>query len=200
MRLFVAVEIDDHARHVAEMTADALRRAIGPALKARWVPPENMHLTVRFIGPVDDERAPAIVDALSAPLAMPPFEIGLGACGVFPPSGAPRVVWIGLTAGFPELSALHDEFDRRLVPFGFESETRPFSAHLTLARVKDPSTKLRAGAPKGLGVAVQQAVRRVAPTPARCRITRATIFQSHVSSQGARYEPIASAPLMSARC
>jgi 2'-5' RNA ligase len=183
MRLFVAVEIDDRARQVAAATAEALRRAIGPGLTARWVVPENMHLTVRFIGHVEDSRAPAVLDALIRPLEIPAFDIELAGCGVFPSSGAPRVIWIGLAAGLPTLAAMHAEFDRRLEPFGFEPERRAFSAHLTLARVKD--------APKGASAVVREIVRRVAPASMRCHITRATVFQSHLSPRGPRYEPLA---------
>src|SRR5258706_12635481 len=92
MRLFVAVEIDDQARRAAEAAAEALRVAIGPALKARWVPVENLHLTVRFIGHVDDGRAPAVIDALASPLDIPPFDIELGGCGMFPSKGPPRAL------------------------------------------------------------------------------------------------------------
>ena len=94
MRLFVAVEIDDLARRAAEATAEALRVAIGPALKARWVPVENLHLTVRFIGHVDDDRAPAVIEALALPLDIPSFDIELGGCGMFPSKGPPRALWM----------------------------------------------------------------------------------------------------------
>ncbi|HEX9369202.1 MAG TPA: RNA 2',3'-cyclic phosphodiesterase, partial [Vicinamibacterales bacterium] len=137
MRLFVAVEIGDETRSLAAATADVLRAAIGPAVRARWVPPENVHLTVRFIGHVDDGRAPALIDALTPPLDIPPFGIELGGCGVFPPTGAPRALWIGVAHGLPGLVSMHAAFNRRLLPFGFEPESRPFSAHLTLARIKN---------------------------------------------------------------
>jgi RNA 2',3'-cyclic 3'-phosphodiesterase len=182
MRLFVAVELDENAIRVAADTAAELRRDVGSALHAKWVPPENMHLTVRFIGHVDDPRAPAILDALAPPLDIAPFDVELGPCGMFPPSGPPRVIWIGLTQGLPSLAAMHGEFDRRLLPFGFEPEHRPFSAHLTLARVKD--------APKGAGHALREALRRIPPSSAPSHITRATIFQSHLSPKGPRYEPL----------
>jgi RNA 2',3'-cyclic 3'-phosphodiesterase len=190
MRIFVAVEIDDDARQVAQATAEALRREAGAALNARWVAPENMHLTVRFIGDVHNDRAPALLDALAPPLEIPAFELAFAGCGMFPTSGAPRVIWIGLAAGLPQLAALHDAFDRRLAPFGFEPERRPFSAHLTLARLKDP--------PKGARPAVQQAIRRVAVPSARCLVTRATVFQSHLSPRGSRYEPLVFVPLAAA--
>ena len=190
MRLFVAVEVEDAARHVAVEIARELRSTIGPTLEARWVPPENMHLTVRFIGNVDDGRAPALIDALTPPLDIPTFEIALGGCGVFPPTGAPRALWIGLAQGLPGLVSMHEAFNRRLVPFGFEPETRPFSAHLTLARFKD--------APSGAGRAVREALRRVTTRTAGSHVTRATIFRSHLSPNGPRYEPVAFAELVAA--
>jgi RNA 2',3'-cyclic 3'-phosphodiesterase len=187
MRLFVAVEIDDPTRRVAEALAHDLRAAIGRSVAARWVPPENMHLTVRFIGHVDDGRVPPIIETLAQALDVPAFDVELGGCGVFPPGGPPRVLWIGLTQGLPNLAAMHDAFDRRLARFGFEPETRPFSAHLTLARVKD--------APKGAAAAVRQAVRAVPPRAIRFNVSRATIFQSRTSPKGSRYTPLAHAML-----
>jgi 2'-5' RNA ligase len=85
------------------------------------------------------------------------------------------------------LGAIHDEMNRRLLPFGFEPESRPFSAHLTLARVKD--------APRGSGRAVRDALagRDVSAPPVR--VTAATLFQSHLSPHGPRYEAVADIPL-----
>jgi 2'-5' RNA ligase len=183
MRLFVAVEIDDQARRVAEATAAALCAAIGPALKVRWVPAGNMHLTVRFIGHVDDDRVPALVAALTPPLDIPSFDVELGGCGVFPPSGPPRALWIGVIHGVAALASMRDAFDRRLRPLGFEPEARPSTAHLTLARIKD--------APKGAGRAVRDALGHVTPPRTRWHVSRATIFQSHLSPRGPRYEPVA---------
>jgi 2'-5' RNA ligase len=187
MRLFVAVEIDDHVRRVAAATAETLRVEIGPAVKARWVPPDNLHLTVRFIGHVDDSRAPAVIEALIPTLELPPFDIEFGGCGVFPPSGPPRVLWIGLTQGLPSLASMHDAFNDRLRRLGYEPEDRPFSAHLTLARIKE--------APKGAGRIVRDALTQVALPLTQSRVTRATVFRSHLSPRGPRYEPVAFAAL-----
>lgn len=183
MRLFVAVELDADAVQVAAETAAGLRRDIDAKIRAAWVGPENMHLTVRFIGHVDDTRAASIVDALTPPLDIPRFDVVLGGCGMFPPSGPPRVIWIGLTQGLPSLAAMHGEFDRRLQPFGFEPENRPFSAHLTIARIKD--------APKGARGVLRDALARVDLHSPPSAVTRATIFRSHLSPKGPRYEPLA---------
>ena len=187
MRLFVAVEIDDRARQAAEAVQRRLQKALDSTVTARWVAPGNLHLTVRFIGHVDDVRAPEVIAGLAAPLGIAPFDIELGECGAFPPRGAPRVLWIGVTQGLPSLALMHDAFNERLRPFGFEPEARAFSAHLTLARVKN--------APRGAGRAVAEALDQVVVPTSRFRVNRATLFQSHLSPNGSRYAPVAFSPL-----
>ena len=182
MRLFVAVELADDVRRVAENVMRQLQRTIGDSLRARWVPVENMHLTVRFIGHVQTERVPAVIDALEPPVSLKPFDIALGQCGVFPPHGPPRVLWIGLDAGLPSLRAMHVEFNRRLAPLGFEPESRPYSAHLTLARVKD--------APRGAGATARDLIRSIRVPEAHCRVNHATVFESRPSSRGSIYAPV----------
>ncbi|HMC76658.1 MAG TPA: RNA 2',3'-cyclic phosphodiesterase [Vicinamibacterales bacterium] len=182
MRLFVAVEIDEAARAVARAAQERLQIAVPPVLRARWVPPENMHLTVRFIGHVDDARAQALIEALTPPIDAAPFDIELGGCGTFPTGGTPRVVWIGLKRGLASLAQLHDAFNQRLRPFGFEPEARPFSAHLTLARVKD--------APRGSGRAVRDALSGIQVPATPWHVSHSTVFQSHPSPKGPRYVAI----------
>jgi len=186
MRLFVAVELNGDCIRVATETAAVLGRVVDPKIRAAWVSAANMHLTVRFIGHIDDGRAPAMLEALAPPLDLAPFDVELGGCGVFPPSGPPRVIWIGLAQGLPSLAAMHEEFSRRLRPFGFEPEDRPFSAHLTLARIKD--------APKGAGTPLREALRHIQPSGARAHVTNATVFQSHLSPKGPRYEALLQVP------
>jgi 2'-5' RNA ligase len=185
VRLFVAVEISDEMRQVAARTAGTIRRKLGRSLDARWVDPEKMHLTVRFIGHVDDDRVPHLLKILAEPLPVAPFEIAIGGCGAFPPTGGIRVIWIGLEAGLPFLTAMHDECDRRLAPLGVEPEDRPYSAHLTLARLRG----------KGASARLRETIRDVHVERACCPIDRATIFCSHVSSKGSRYEALSHAHL-----
>jgi 2'-5' RNA ligase len=186
MRLFVAVQLSDAVVAAAQDVAAALERRLKKQLDARWVSPANMHLTVRFIGNAADEVAPAVLAALRPALPVAPFVVELGGCGVFPPSGPPRVIWIGLSQGLPSLRAMHEEFNRRLAPLGFEPERRPFSAHLTLARVKD--------APKSARAAVEHALETVQPTRIQCRVDAATVFQSRLSPTGAEYAALLDVP------
>jgi 2'-5' RNA ligase len=187
MRLFVAVPIDGRVKRLAGEIQAELQGLLAPVFTTRWLPPDNMHLTVRFIGHVDDARAPALVAMLTRPLDVPPFEIELGACGVFPPNGPPRVIWIGLAHGLTSLALLQNAFNQRLSAFGIDPEVRPFRAHLTLGRIKD--------APRGSGGAVREALRGMAVPALRFQVSRATVFRSHLSPKGSRYEPMGFSPL-----
>jgi 2'-5' RNA ligase len=179
MRLFVGVELSDAARALAADVARGLGRRLGKTLTVRWVAPENLHLTIRFIGYVVDEKVPALIETLVQPLDIAPFEIELAGLGTFPPRGAPRVIWIGLAKGLPSLAALHNEFNRRLASHGLEPEDRPYSAHLTLARIKDA----RAADAKSIG----RAFDGISATGVTMRVNAVTIFESRLSAAGASY-------------
>lgn len=109
------------------------------ALSSRisWTRPGNWHLTLKFLGAVDEERIPALAEALRG-VAFAPFALALGRAGCFPPAGRgkPRVLWAGLAHGAGESARLAAEVERALLPLGFAPEARPFNAHLTLGRVK----------------------------------------------------------------
>ena len=184
--MFVAVELCDSVRRAAEDAVVHLQRGLAGTLRARWVPAGHMHLTVRFIGHVADDRVSGVLDALGHPIPIQPFDVALAGCGVFPAHGPPRTLWIGLSDGLPSLTAVHNEMNRRLRPIGLEPEARPYTAHLTLARVKD--------APRGSSVLIKEALRTIDVAPAACRITRATVFESRVSRDGARYSAVLQIP------
>ncbi len=190
MRLFIAVRLGDPVIDAALSCAEDLRERLPPPVHARWVSREHMHLTVRFIGEVREESVAGLVEAVQAPLAIAPFDVALGASGVFPPKGPPRVLWLGLSSGQDSLRRIHHELDRRIVPLGYTAENRDFSPHLTLARVKD--------APRASTKTIRDAVANAAVRPARCRVTSATLFQSTLSPKGATYRRLLEIPLAAA--
>ena len=179
MRVFVALELDNAVRDAADQAARELRTRLDPRVRAAWVNADKMHLTVRFLGHVDDNHVPAVLEALRPPLPVAPFEVALGSCGVFPRSGPPRVFWIGLMDGVTSLQSMHHELNRRLAPLGFTPEDRPFNAHLTLARVKE--------APRDAARSIRETVALVRVPAVRCRIIAATVFQSSLSPKGSTY-------------
>ena len=181
MRLFVGVELDDNVKTRAAAIAEALRSDLGCRVNARWIARDNLHITLWFIGEVDDARAAAIADVLRHPFTTPAFDLELCGAGAFPPHGMPRVFWVGAGAGRESLSALYDELKTRLVPLGFEAERRPYSAHLTIARVKEAERPHRR---------IREVVRELDADAGRCRIGAVTLFRSRLSPKGAAYEPL----------
>jgi 2'-5' RNA ligase len=179
MRLFVAVELPPKIREAAREAASMLEQRLDRGCRIRWVPADQMHLTVRFIGRVPDDEVPVVLDALAPPLPLEAFEVEFGGCGVFPRSGPPRVIWIGVSQGVERLQAMHQEFNRRLSSLFVPREDRPFSAHLTLARIKEIGSKA--------GRQLRESVRDVQPHSVRCRVDAATVFRSELSPRGARY-------------
>ena len=184
MRLFIGVELSDTVKARAAQTAERLRQALGRRATARWIAAENLHITLWFLGEVADDRAPAIMSVVNTPFTVPPFDLGLRGAGAFPPHGAPRVFWIGVVAGQGSLQALHDQLAVRLQPLGFEPEKRAYSAHLTIARVKECQSR-----------EVRTLLREIDADAGRCEITAVTVFRSRLSPKGARYEPLLRVPL-----
>src|SRR5262249_18116230 len=135
MRAFVAVDLDDRAREAVAAEQRRLRALLDPG-SLRWVGVAHLHLTLVFLADVPVAQRPALVAAFERPVAQRRFDLTRGGSGVFPPRGAPRALWIGVSAGGSELTTLHDEVVRRVRVLGARLESRPFNAHLTLARWK----------------------------------------------------------------
>lgn len=132
VRLFVALE-------VPKPTRDALQTLVAqltPICRgARWLRPDGIHLTLKFIGEVSSDKAARMRAELRAVGGFSPFEIVFRGAGFFPNARHPRVLWAGIEAGLG-LAALTGEIERRLEPLGLARETREFRPHLTLARFK----------------------------------------------------------------
>lgn len=186
MRLFVAVDLDESVRRAALRLARTLRERLEPSqVQASWVAPGNLHLTLKFLGEVEERLATEVRAAMAPPFGEPRFECELAGVGAFPPTGPARVLWLGISAGAEALVRLQAEVESRVRPFGFPPESRPFSAHLTVARFRTPApTKVRELLGEGSSGPI-----------GRCAIDHVTLYQSHLSPRGATYTPLARAPL-----
>jgi 2'-5' RNA ligase len=183
-RLFVALEPPDAVRRRIAAAAVALRRAAGRAADdVRWVAPENVHLTLQFLGAVPETRLADVRAAVAAAAAAAPGAISLEVrgAGAFPSARRPRVVWLGLGGDLAALEALVRDLGARLAPLGFPPEERAFTAHLTLGRAREG----RAG--PGLGGALAHAAEA---EPFAWRAGDVALVESHLSPRGARYEPL----------
>jgi RNA 2',3'-cyclic 3'-phosphodiesterase len=140
MRVFVALDIDDSIRTRVEKFLDGVR---GFAPDARWVRPESMHVTLKFIGEKSAETVEEIKQALSA-VRADAFEISFRGYGFFPTAKSARVFWVGIVAG-PQLADLAKSVDEAMGPLGIVKEEHEFSPHLTLARRGSGAPHLRKG-------------------------------------------------------
>jgi 2'-5' RNA ligase len=151
VRLFVALEIPSAVRDNLAALINELQSADSASSKhrARWVRPENLHVTLKFIGHVDVVKLDAIRAALSQVPSGSPVDVRFRSLGFFPVEKRPRVLWAGIEAS-PDLATLANDIDQQLEPLGIARETRAFTPHLTLARFDPPgiSDKLRAAIPK----------------------------------------------------
>lgn len=138
IRTFVAVPISDS---VKGEIADFLNRIKRSNADVRWVKPESVHITLKFLGDVDPERIESIRRcAQEAVQSVRRFSVRLAGTGAFPNDKRPRVLWIGITEGSAELKQAASRIDEALCSFGFEKEKRPFSPHLTVGRVRSPKS------------------------------------------------------------
>ena len=129
MRTFVALDVDDAIRRRLERFMDGLR-AFAP--EVRWVEPESLHVTLKFIGEQPAENVERLQAALAA-IRASSFSVGFRGCGFFPSERAARVFWVGIEAG-PELPRLAGAIETACAPLGIANQDREFSPHLTLAR------------------------------------------------------------------
>jgi len=141
VRLFIAIELVEEIKNEIEDQVKRLKRMGG---NIRWVKREAMHLTLKFLGEVNEDRLGAIEKAMDRAVSdFTSFEISVEGCGTFPVGSArPRVLWIGVKE--PKiLIALQEKLEEELLTAGFQKETRAFHPHVTLGRVKGTSALRR---------------------------------------------------------
>ena len=190
LRLFLGIALTPELKAAAAKMSARARAAVdkaAPRAPIRWVDPENLHITTWFLGEMDDEQVRRLHALLEVPFATKRFAMRLEGVGTFPPSGRPRVIWIGISRGTEPMVALYGELAERLPTLGFEPERRAYSPHLTLARVKE----IRAAD----AAAVRRALGSVRFPAADGDVEHVTLFRSRLSPKGSQYEALLRVPL-----
>jgi 2'-5' RNA ligase len=188
-RLFIAIELPSSVlAHLAEVQ-DRLKNRTPPGT-ARWVNPDGIHLTLKFLGDVSVTKRGSLEHALATAVeGHAPFMLSTGGLGCFPNSNRPRVIWIGLGNQVKALAALRDDVERLTVPLGYPTEDRPFSPHLTLGRVR---REARRADIQRLGELIANFP---APTAQHWQVTGVSLIRSELKPTGAVYTPLFHAPL-----
>jgi len=134
IRAFIAVDLPQDVQECLEQISTQLKEEIGD-IPIRWVPSENIHLTLKFLGDVSLSNLDVLKELLKAEAAVQkPMVISVGRVGAFPKIRSPRVIWVGVEAP-EELTALHRGIDTQTTKIGYTPDKRSFSPHLTLGRV-----------------------------------------------------------------
>ena len=187
VRLFVACEVPDDVKETIGEVIEGLRKKSGSAV--RWIRPDGVHVTLKFLGEVPTKKLPAVKLAIQeAVVGHSPFELEFSTIGTFGGREGLRIMWVGIAGDVLRLEALVRAVNAALAVVGFEPERRPFRPHLTLGRVRDEiSTRHRAE--------IEVAVGKSSVPGVSWRTAQVSLMRSRITSQGAIYEVLATFPL-----
>lgn len=184
IRAFIAIELSGEIKTELDKIESILKSQ--SSTPAKWVDPESIHLTLKFLGDVSSDRVRDISDAINNGVAgTGPFRLQLSGLGVFPNPARTQVVWAGITGDMDRLSQLQSTIEVEMEKQGFPREKRTFSPHLTLARVRNHATPDER---KRLGTLVTG----TAFTGGIVRVDSVNLMESRLTRQGALYTRIGS--------
>ncbi len=179
LRCFIAVEFPGPLKEVVARTMDVLKKF---GADVRWVPTENVHLTLKFLGETEESMVVRISDALSERLSSySPFYINISGVGCFPDIRRPRIIWVGIEES-PALKGLAGDVESALVDLGYPADERAFSPHLTIGRVRSL---------KGIRGMMKDLEKLAAYSFGSMEIKKVSLMKSELRPAGAEYGSLA---------
>jgi 2'-5' RNA ligase len=180
LRIFYAIELPLEIRARAAEHIARLRSTL-PHLRAGWERTEKLHLTLKFLGNVEESRIPALsLAAERAVSAFSPFTLTVADAGAFPPHGQPRVLWLGISDSSNTLARLQQALEDECAAAGFKREQRPFHPHITIARLRQPA-----------GARQLAAIHKETGFPAmELTVKEIILMHSEMTPGGSRYTPL----------
>ena len=187
MRTFIAIELTEEIRKTLEKLQEELKRS---GADVKWVTPKNIHLTLKFLGDLNEKRLPQIKEALEEVAKNnSAFPLRFSTLGAFPNMNSPRVIWAGIDQGDNETKAIAIELEEKIAKIGIPKEKREFSSHITLGRTRSD---------KNLDKLVKEIKRLENPWAGKnpeCLIKTITLFQSSLFPLGPTYTALKEASL-----
>jgi 2'-5' RNA ligase len=192
IRAFVAIELPGEIKSDLAQLLDRIKPGQERAVK--WVDPDSIHLTLKFLGNIPAEKVPDIARAIGeASAEAKPFTLELQGLGAFPNLRSPRVVWVGVRGDVGLIVHLQKRIDQALIHLGFHAEHREFSPHLTLGRVRDKATNQER---RSLGESMGSIKLESSPP---FLVDEVCLMRSTLTSAGAIYNRLASVRVYSNR-
>ncbi len=186
IRSFLAADVPPALRESIVCASEKLRSS---ATDVKWLKPEAIHLTLKFLGNIEEEQIEPIVAAISRVIAnQEPLVLKAEGIGVFPNLKRPRVIWVGLVGDTERLITIQTKIELSLSDLGFPAEKRPFSPHLTLGRIRSD---------KRITDLVRNIQELEGITFAPFTVTELVLYRSILQRDGAIYTPLRRLPFMS---
>jgi len=184
IRTFVCIEIEDELRMKMSQVSAKLSAA---GAEVKWVAEKNLHLTLKFLGGVDETVIPEVSAAVGEVAGrVEPFDVTLASVGAFPEGGSPRVVWCGLQEPTGRLEKLYYALNKALRPYAEKEEHRKFSPHITLGRARSPRRREE----------LKQLVKDNRDTEIGPQsVDTITVMMSELTPKGPIYTPLSKSPL-----
>lgn len=183
LRCFIAIEISEAIKKNLRDIIDIFRKT---GADVKWTSPENIHITLKFLGDTDESVIPMIINALDKKMSIySPFYIKIAGIGCFPDRKRPRVIWIGIEKA-ETLQKLNRDVEQEMVQYGYEAEKRVFSPHLTIGRVRSS---------KGIPELLKKFDEFAAFSFNDLNIRNITLIKSTLKPAGAEYSTLAEIPL-----
>jgi len=184
MRTFIAIELSDHVKKKIEQLQAPLKKT---NTFVSWVKPENIHITLKFLGEVPENKINEVFSATGKALeGAKKFTMSLKGLGAFPDVRRPRVIWIGSGSGEKELSYLANRVEEEMEKIGFPKENRKFSAHFTIGRVKSSKNIEK----------LMELVKSSDFSTEEIEIKEVVVMKSQLHPAGAIYTPLKKIPLL----
>ncbi|MGC2237873.1 MAG: RNA 2',3'-cyclic phosphodiesterase [Pyrinomonadaceae bacterium] len=184
-RIFIAVDISDEARRRAFEYSEALRREF-PNLRIGWEKTEKMHLTLKFLGDINENQLKELVEIVSKTAAqISKFKLNVGETGVFPTPQNARILWLGVKDEERSLAQISEILESECENIGFPKEKRNFKAHLTIGRLREPR--------KSREIALKHLQNRFEPV--EFEVSELVIYESKLQPNGSIYSVISKGKL-----
>ncbi|MCX5700884.1 MAG: RNA 2',3'-cyclic phosphodiesterase [Candidatus Omnitrophica bacterium] len=139
MRTFIAIDLPDNIKETLRQLQDKLKAS---GAEVNWVEPENIHLTLKFLGEIDKALLPKIISVIeAAALSTTQFTAKISSCGAFPKLNFPKIIWLGVDSGADKIKDIARGLEDSLAQLGVPKEERTFSAHITIGRTKSQQNR-----------------------------------------------------------
>jgi 2'-5' RNA ligase len=188
VRSFIAIELSEEIRKDLKKLIGELKHS---EADVKWVEPDNIHLTLKFLGRISAEQIEKIKRLLEGiSKEVRPFQISLSNLGAFPKLNYPRVIWIGIEEGKDKLCEINEELEERLEKTGFPKESRKYQPHLTLGRVRSTKNKERLIKQIELLMLETQRSCPIYGAKTKMEVAKITLFKSTLTPQGPIYSSL----------